>query len=167
MKTVRTLAAAMIASFAMPAMAEMKIGVVDLRQALFTSNAAQSFSEQLKSEFTRDENEVRAAQEAARKLQERLEKDGAMMNEAERTRLASEFEDKVKEFNYLKNRLDTAVAKRKQTFLQDSRPLVDESLKNILESRKLDLILPREAVVYVSPEMDLTPALIESLNKKR
>lgn len=167
MNRMRTLAVAVLASLALPAAAEMNIGVVDLRQALFTSNAAQKFSDQLKSDFSRDENEVRAAQEAARKLQERLEKDGSMMNDAERTKLSSEFEDKVKEFNYLKNKLDTSVAKRKQTFLQESRPLVDESLKKILDDRKLDLILPREAVVYVVPDKDLTQALIDQLNKKR
>ena len=86
--------AAMVMAFSFPAMAETRIGVVDLRQSLFSSDDARTFSESLHKDFTGDEARVREAQEEARKLQERLEKDGAMMNESERNKLAGEFQDR-------------------------------------------------------------------------
>lgn len=148
-----------------PVMAETRIGVVDLRQALFSSNEAQAFSEQLQKDFSDEESKVRAAQEDARKLKDRLEKDGAMMNESERNQLASEFQEKVKEFNFLKQRLDSTVASRKQAFLEEARPGVDAAVKELLEEHDLDLILPSEAVVYVKPEMNLTKQLLDKLNR--
>ncbi|AOY88210.1 hypothetical protein BKP64_08545 [Marinobacter salinus] len=156
-------AAMMVLSFS--AMAETRIGVVDLRQALFSSNDAKSFSETLQKDFAGDEAKVRDAQEEARKLKERLEKDGAMMNESERNKLAGEFQEKVKEFNFLKQRLDSTVAQRKQAFLEQARPGVDAAVKELLEENDLDLILPSEAVVYVKPEMNLTTQLLEKLNR--
>ncbi len=156
-------AALMVLSF--PAMAETRIGVVDLRQALFSSNDAKSFSETLQKDFAADEAKVREVQEEARQLKERLEKDGAMMNESERSKLTSEFQEKVKEFNFLKQRLDTAVAQRKQAFLEQARPEVDLAVEELLEEHDLDIILPSEAVVYVKPEMNLTPQLLEKLNR--
>ncbi len=150
---------------AVPAAAETRIGVVDLRQALFSSNDAKAFSEQLQKDFSGDESEVRQAQEAARKLKERLEKDGAMMNDSERTKLAGEFQEKVKEFNFLKQRLDSTVANRKQAFLEEARPEVDAAVKALLEEHNLDLILPAEAVVYVKPELNLTDELLNKLNR--
>lgn len=57
-----------------PALAETRIGVVDLRQALFSSDEAQSFSDQLEQEFAGTEAQVREAQQEARELQERLRK---------------------------------------------------------------------------------------------
>lgn len=152
-------------ALSLPAMAETRIGVVDLRQALFSSNDAKAFSETLQKDFAADEAKVREAQEAARKLQERLEKDGAMMNESERNQLASEFQNKVKEFNALKQRLDSTVNQRKQAFLEKARPEVDAAVKELLEENDLDLILPSEAVVYVKPEMNLTEALLKKLNR--
>ncbi|MFP3979078.1 OmpH family outer membrane protein [uncultured Marinobacter sp.] len=152
-------------AIALPAVAETRIGVVDLRQALFSSNDAKSFSEAMQRDFAGDEEKVRETQEAARKLKERLEKDGAMMNESERNKLAGEFQERVKEFNFLKQRLDTTVNQRKQAFLEEARPEVDAAVKELLEENDLDLILPSEAVVYVKPEMNLTPQLLEKLNR--
>lgn len=162
-RTLLIFAAAM--TLALPAVADTRIGVVDLRQALFSSNDAKSFSESMQRDFAGDEEEVRKAQEAARKLKERLEKDGAMMNESERNQLAGEFQEKVKEFNFLKQRLDSTVNQRKQAFLEEARPEVDAAVKELLEENDLDLILPSEAVVYVKPDMNLTPQLLEKLNR--
>ncbi|MBU2874569.1 OmpH family outer membrane protein [Marinobacter salexigens] len=152
-------------ALALPVAAESRIGVVDLRQALFSSNDAKSFSENMQKDFAGDEQKVREAQEAARSLKERLEKDGAMMNDSERNKLAGEFQEKVKEFNFLKQRLDTTVNQRKQAFLEEARPEVDAAVKELLEENDLDLILPSEAVVYVKPDMNLTPQLLEKLNR--
>lgn len=149
----------------LPALAETKIAVVDLRQALFSSNDAKAFSDQLKKDFSDDEAKVRSAQDEARKLKQRLEKDSAMMNDTERSKLAGEFQDKVKEFNYLKQRLDSTVSSRKQAFLEKKRPDVDKAVKELLSEHNLDLILPSEAVVYAKPDMDLTTELLDKLNK--
>ncbi len=145
--------------------AETRIGVVDLRQALFSSSDAKAFSEKMQQDFSAEEQKVREAQEAARKLQQRLEEDGAMMNESERNTISAEFQEKVKEFNFLKQRLDSTVANRKQQFLEDARPEVDAAVKELLEEHNLDLILPSEAVVYVKPDMNLTDELLEKLDR--
>jgi outer membrane protein len=158
--------AAVVALFiSTPAAAELKIGVVDLRQALFSSQEAQSFSASLQQDFSDEEAEVRAAQEEARKLQERLEQDGAMMNESERNRLAAQFQEKVREFNAMKQRLDSTVANRKQSFLENARPQVDAAVQELVEEHELDIILPSEAVVYAKPDMDLTAQLLEKLDR--
>ncbi|OEY67034.1 OmpH family outer membrane protein [Marinobacter sp. X15-166B] len=159
------IAALLALVLAVPAVAETRIGVVDLRQALFSSDAAKAFSETLQRDFSGDEAKVREVQEAARKLQERLEKDGPMMNEAERTKLGTEFQEKVQEFNFLKQRLDSTVAGRKQEFLEQARPDVDRAVKALLEEHNLDIILPSEAVVYVRPDLNLTEQLLEQLNR--
>ena len=165
MSRIVVMVAAALMALSFPALAETRIGVVDLRQALFSSNDAKSFSESLQKDFAGDEAKVREVQEQARQLKERLEKDGAMMNESERNKLAGEFQEKVKEFNFLKQRLDSTVAQRKQAFLEQARPEVDAAVEELLEENDLDLILPSEAVVYVKPEMNLTPQLLEKLNR--
>lgn len=148
-----------------PVVAETKIGVVDLRQALFSSKEAQTFSAKLQQDFSAEEAKVREVQEQARALKERLEQDGAMMNESERNRLAAQFQEKVKEFNFLKQKLDSTVATRKQAFLEDARPEVDAAVKELMEEHDLDIILPSEAVVYVRPDMNLTGQLLEKLDR--
>ncbi|SFR50628.1 periplasmic chaperone for outer membrane proteins Skp [Marinobacter daqiaonensis] len=144
--------------------AQTRVGVVDLRQALFASDEAQAFSEQLKREFTEPEQQVREAQQEARALQERLQKDGAMMNEQERERLASEFQQKAQAFSAMKQQLDQTLSSRKQAFIDEARPEVDAAVKELMEEHDLDMILPAEAVVRVKPELNLTQQLLEKLN---
>lgn len=165
MLRIKSLLLALLVLASAPALADLRIGVVDLRQALFSSDDAKAFSETLQKDFAADEAKVRQIQEEARKLRDRLDKDGALMNESERNQLASEFQGKVQEFNTLKQRLDTSVAKRKQAFLDQARPEVDAAVKELLEEHELDLILPSEAVIYVRPELNLTDELLEKLNQ--
>ncbi|PSF12009.1 OmpH family outer membrane protein [Marinobacter shengliensis] len=165
MKRLSAIVGATLMAFSLQLAAETRIGVVDLRQALFSSNDAQSFSEKLQQDFAGEEAKVREAQEQARRLKDRIEKDGAMMNESERNKVTGEFQEKVQEFNFLKQRLDQTVAQRKQQFLENARPEVDAAVKELLEEHNLDLILPSEAVVYVKPEMNLTSELLEKLNR--
>jgi len=157
--------AALLLACSVQASAETRIGVVDLRQALFSSDDAQSFSQQLEKDFGNEEAKVRQVQQEAQKLQERLQKDGAMMNEAERKELSGQFQRKVQEFNQLKQRLDATVNQRKQQFVENARPEVDAAIKELLEENDLDLILPSEAVVYAKPDMNLTEALLNKLNE--
>lgn len=158
--------AVLFALVALPASAQMNIAVVDLRQAVFSSNAANEFTELLQGELQSEENQVRAAQEEARKLQKRLEQDGAMMNDSERQRLSGQYEQKVQEFQQLRGQFDQMVNQRQQQFLQQARPLVDAAMEAILEEYELDLILPAEAVVYITPERDLTEELRRRLNQE-
>jgi len=98
-------------------------------------------------------------------MQDRLQKDGAMMNDSEREQLAGDFQQSVQQFNALKQRLDTTVSQRKQAFLEAARPQVDVAVKELLDENDLDLILPSEAVVYAKPDLNLTDQLLEKLNR--
>ncbi|MBQ0761468.1 OmpH family outer membrane protein [Marinobacter psychrophilus] len=165
MSRITLIVAAAVMALSFPAIADTRIGVVDLRQALFASNSAKTFSEKLQQDFAGDEVEVREAQEKARAMQDRLQKDGAMMNDSEREKLAGEFQQTVQQFNAMKQRLDTTVSQRKQEFLEAARPQVDVAVKELLDENDLDLILPSEAVVYVKPDLNLTEQLLEKLNR--
>lgn len=155
----------LLLALSLPVAAELSIAVVDLRRAVFTSDEATEFSKKLQEQFKDEEEAVRQAQEQAQAMRDRLETDGAMMNDTERGKAAREFEIKVREFNQLRQRLDQAVNQQRQQFLQQAQPQIDKALQTILDERDLDLIIPREAAVYAKPEMDLTEELIKRLNQ--
>ncbi|MCP5207376.1 MAG: OmpH family outer membrane protein [Hahellaceae bacterium] len=147
------------------AVAADKIAIVDVRTALFSSNGAREFSEKLKTEFADDEMKIKAIGEQAQKLQDRIKKDGAMMSESERSRIVTELEDKAKEFGYLKNKFETNVNNRKQEFLRDSKPKLDEALIKVAKDNKVSVLLPKEATLWVDGALDLTQKVVDVLNK--
>ncbi|PID44345.1 MAG: hypothetical protein CSA52_00190 [Gammaproteobacteria bacterium] len=147
------------------ATAAERFGVVDVRAALFASNAAKSFSQQLKKDFRGEEGKLKSVGEQAQKLQDRLKKDGAMMSESERARVAEEFEEKAKEFNYLKNKFEATVSKRKQKFLLESKPKVDAAILKIAKANRVQILFPKEATLWVDGKFDLTDQVIAELNR--
>ncbi|TDT43189.1 periplasmic chaperone for outer membrane proteins Skp [Halospina denitrificans] len=149
---------------AMPVLAENRIGVVNLREAVFSSDAGSEFGDVIQGELKKEQESIRALEEEAKELQERLKTDGSMMNESERGDLESEFEQKAREYQQRRARFEQAVSQRQQQFLQQSRPAVDAAMEKLLDQHDLDLIIPGEAVIYVKPDLDLTDEMIELLD---
>ena len=152
---------------ASPLMAENRIGVVDLREAVFTSDAGDQFGDVIQGELKDEQQQIQVLEDEAKALQERLETDGAMMNESERGELQNQFEQKVREYQQRRGRFQQAVNQRQQRFLQQSRPAVDAAMEQLLERHSLDLIIPAEAVIYVKPDLDLTDEMIKLLNEQQ
>jgi len=151
--------------FSALASAEIKIGLIDVRAALFASNSAKAFGEQLVKQFKKQDMEVRAVQEAGKKLETRLKNDSAIMSDSERAQLTSELDEKIQEFKYLKGKLDSAIGKRRQTFLNSSKPKLDKVINEIVKEEKLDLLLARESAMYAVESLDYTAKVIAKLNK--
>lgn len=155
----------LVLSFSQLAQAELNVGLVDMRAALFSSDAAKTFTENMVSKYKQQDMEVRAVGEEGQKLEMRLKNDAAIMSDNERSKLASELEAKIQEYKYLKSKLDNALAEKRQEFLSDSKPKVDQAIKELVKEEKLDLLMPREAALYANESMDLTEKFIEKLNK--
>ncbi|KZZ15557.1 hypothetical protein A3751_17125, partial [Oleiphilus sp. HI0080] len=113
--------------------AEVKIGLIDMRAALFSSKAAQAYSDKMVADYKQQDLEVRAVSEAAQKLEMRLQNDAAIMSDSERAKLAADLEEKVQEFRYLKTKLDKALAEKRQEFLEQSRPNLDTVIQKLVE----------------------------------
>lgn len=144
--------------------AESKIGLVDMRAALFSSNAAQAFTEKMVSQYKQQDLEVRAVGEEGQKMEQRLKNDAAIMSDSERAKLASDLEEKIQEYKYLKTKLDKALNEKRQEFLAESRPKLDQVINELVAEENIDVLLPREAALYASESLDYTAKVIDKLN---
>lgn len=165
MKAIKNIALVAVLAFtSLSVSAEVKIGLIDMRAALFSSKAAQAYSDKMVADFKQQDLEVRAVSESAQKLEMRLQNDAAIMSDSERAKLAADLEEKVQEFRYLKTKLDKALAEKRQEFLEQSRPNLDAVIEQLVKKEGLDLILPREAALYAAQGMDYTTQIIEMLD---
>lgn len=147
------------------AMAELKVGLVDMRAALFSSDAAQEFTEAMVSKYKKQDLEVRAIGEEGQRLEMRLKNDAAIMSDTERAKMASDLEEKIQEYQYRKGKLDKALAEKRNEFLSESKPKIDQAINELVKEEKLDLLMPREAALFAKDNMDYTSKIIEKLNK--
>ena len=108
--------------------------------------------------------EVRAVGEEGQKMEQRLKNDAAIMSDSERAKLASDLEEKIQEYKYLKTKLDKALNEKRQEFLAESRPKLDQVINELVAEENIDVLLPREAALYASESLDYTAKVIDKLN---
>lgn len=165
MKIFTTFITAALLFISSVALAQGKIGVIDMRAALFSSEAAKQFTDKMVSQYKQQDLEVRAVGEEGQRMEMRLKNDAAIMSDSERAKLASDLEEKIQEYKYLKTRLDKALAEKRNEFLTDSRPRLDTVINEIVKEAGLSVLLPREAALYIDESLDYTEKAIEKLNK--
>jgi outer membrane protein len=161
----KAILAASLVLFSVTALAELKIGLVDMRAALFSSDAAKEFTDSMVNKYKKQDLEVRAIGEEGQRLEMRLKNDAAIMSDNERAKLASDLEAKIQEYQYRKGKLDKALAEKRNEFLSESKPKIDQAINELVKEEKLDLLMPREAALFAKEKMDYTNKIIEKLNK--
>ena len=154
--------------FSFTVAAETEIAVVDFVTAIFGSDAAQDMQKkfQMESSFVNLQAKLESTQADMKALQQDAEKKNLTWSKED----ANEFQKKME---YL--RADGELASRKlkaeikdfqSSVVQELRPKAEEALKELLEEEGITLLLSREAVVVVSPELNVTPKLTDRINKK-
>ena len=149
------------------AAAELKIGVLDLQQAIMASEEAQQFMESAQTELKADQDEVNALQNEIRRLQEELRKDAEVMSPAEQRRRQKEIEDKQIDYRFLVNKLQKEIQDRQQELMNQMGPKLEAAIKDLVESEDYDLILQRADLIYAKAEHSITQQVTEKLNEKR
>ncbi|MBA4502804.1 OmpH family outer membrane protein [Marinobacterium marinum] len=157
-----TLAALM---FSAPAWAQ-KIAVLSVEEALLTSNAAESFREELKKEFSDDEKQLVELEKQARELRDKLQKNAGLSSEEDLKQMRLQFQKAFAEFQRRGQGLQQQRAEREQAFIAEMRPRLDKAIRELIEKDQFDIVITKQATVYAADSVDLTERVTELLNKQ-
>lgn len=149
------------------ALANTKVGVVDMERALFLSDAAQTSLKKFEKDNQSEVNKLKELQQELLALKDKNEKDADVMSDEERRKLVGQFEEKSATYKFYAQKLQQAEIKWRQDFFQEQQPRIEKVLKEIIDKEKYDIILQAGAVVYTAPTSDLTKKLIDRLNAKK
>lgn len=149
------------------AVADTKIAVLDYQMALVESDAAKRYAVDSEKKFSPQLKRLQALETDAKRLQDRLMKDGEKMQQAELERLELEFKQKARDFQTLSQELNESKGKADSEMLQSLQPKLDKAVEEELKAGNYDLVIDRNAVVEVKPKLDITLRVLERLNKMR
>lgn len=164
MKTIKT---ALLGLLMLPALvlAEGRIAVLDIEAALSASKQAQTLRQKLQQEFTAEEAELRKLSDEGNALKVKMEKQASFMSEDDRNAMVADIQQKYQQFQALGNRIKQETQTRERDFLEQLRPEVEKILKAIIDAGKIEIILNKKGVIFAQPAVDLTPQVVEELNK--
>ncbi|HKM26767.1 MAG TPA: OmpH family outer membrane protein [Thiopseudomonas sp.] len=150
-----------------PALAEIKIAVLNYQMALLESDAAKKYAVDAEKKFGPQLNKLKTLESDAKRIQDRLMKDGERMQQAELERLELEFKQKARDFQSQSNDLNEAKASADREMLDKLKPKLDKAVEEVLKSGNYDIVLERGSVVDVKPQLDITLRVIERMNQSR
>jgi outer membrane protein len=154
------------ALIALPAWAEIKIGVVDPQRLLEESPQGKAASETMRTEFAPRQRTLQAQEQALKARQEKLQKDGATMTDDQRVRAEKELRDAARDLERARGEFnDDATAKRNEEMSRLQKTLGEE-VRSYAKAQNYDLILTGETVVYAAPSYDITPAILAALQSR-
>lgn len=164
-KLVLLLAAALLASTQAVAQDNPTVGVINLEQALFNSDAARSLEENTRSEFQSDEQRLERLNTELREIIEQAQRDESILSEQELRQMNADAEEKQVQMQLIAERLQNAWNQRQQQFVEANRQLLGQAIEAVVEEGEYDLVLNAEAVAYFNNSYNITALVTAKINE--
>jgi outer membrane protein len=154
---------------ALPARAELKIGIVDLQRALNESSAGQKAKDQFKVEFERMQDALKREKDQLDRMKDDLEKKSLVLKEEQRKTLADDFERKRRD---LRRKLEDSDAELRKKDAELTSGILKDLAAVIQEIGQRDgytLILENSSssVLYGAKSIDMTDEVIRTFDARR
>jgi outer membrane protein len=153
---------------AVPARAEVKIGVVDMQRALNECNAGKKAKDEVRRKFEKAQNELKTQRENLDRMRENYDKKALVLKEDERRNLEKDLEARSLEF---KRKYEDYQRDLKRTDAELTSGIV-EQLYGIVgayaKERGFTVMLETSsgALVYADPAIDVTDEVIKRHNAR-
>ena len=164
MKTIIAVVGLMLMSVSASAQ-DTKIGIVNLEAALFNSDSAKVVQQELRTEFANDEQRAQALQNELRALQDKFQKDEAIMSQAEIRTMNADAQEKQLQLQLISERVQKALQEKNQEFVESMRETLTNAISDVVAEGGFDLILNSASVAYAAPVLDITARVTAKINE--
>ena len=149
---------------AYPAGAEVKMGVVNFQKLLEDAPQTKTAMAALENEFAPRRRELLTLQNDLKAKDEKLQKEGAVMAEADRAKAEKTLRDQQREFSRKAGEFqDDASTRRNEEIGKVQRYLVQE-VQTYSSAQGYDLVLVES--LYTKPSLDITAQILDILKTK-
>ncbi len=144
------------------AIAQVKVGFVNISKVLDKAPQAESARERIEKEFAPRDRELLEQQKEIRALEDKLVKNGAVMSAAERQRQESEIRSLKREIRRLQDEFREDLNLRRSQELSKLQRKVTEVIQELAKAESYDLVVT-DGVIYAGERVDITDRVIGQL----
>lgn len=149
------------------ALAQTKLGYVDLQRALTESSAGKRARNKFKGEVDKLQSRLQRQKDDIERLKEQLEKKASVMKASEREEMEDDFRRKMRDFEreYKDSQADLQKKDADLTgrILRDLQKIIQEHG----EREGYTMIVEMSSLLYAGKELDLTDRIIEEYDKSK
>jgi Outer membrane protein len=147
------------------ASAQPKIGFVNPARVSADAPQAMAAREKLEKEFSARREELARAQKELKELEAKLNRDAAVMTEAERSRAERDLLARSRELRRMQDELREDYNIRGNEELAKLQRRIIEVIHQLAKEEKFDLIVG-DGVIYASEQIDITSKVVERLKQE-
>lgn len=144
--------------------AETKIGTVDMRAILAASPQAKNVAEKLKNEFKAREEKIVAVEKGLKEKAEKLQRNGAVMSEAEKTKLEKDIVTAQRDLQRLQNEFREDANMRQQEETKKLLDKINTVIQEVAKKDNYDLIIHIDAAPFASKQVDITDKVMKAIS---
>jgi outer membrane protein len=144
------------------AMAEVKIGFVNIIEVMEKAPQAEAARKALEQEFSGRDAKLTAERDSILELERKLQTDGDIMSEAQREELESDIARRKLEFNRDREELKEDFNIRRNEELSKLQRAVYDVIVDVAKSENYDLMVT-ERVLYASDRINVTDTILDRL----
>jgi outer membrane protein len=149
------------------ALAQSKIGVVNLDDALGNSSAGKAAVSQLKSRFESREKALAAQGEDLKRMQDELQKAGVALSQDAKKSKAADFENKARKYFDDQKKLQQEEQQAQQSVLQPLLNRLQKVLTDYASKNGFAVIMEARSVPFFDPKMDVTKAIQQEFDRTK
>lgn len=139
-----------------------RIGFVNTERILRDAAPAKASQQKLEQEFSRREQEIQDMAARLKSMGERIDRDAAVMSDADRQRRQREYADVEKDFQRKQREFREDLNQRRNEELAQVIEKANRVIKQIAEQEKYDIIL--QEAVFAAPRIDITEKVLRALS---
>lgn len=143
-----------------------RIGFVNATKVFEESPQYAAARDRLQTEFSRREQDLLADQKQLKQLEEKLQRDGAVMSESEAKRLERDILSRQRKLKNSQTEFREDLNLRQNEEFKKLRTQIREVIQEVGKSEGIDLIVS-DGVVYFSKRIDISDLVLEKLRKQK
>lgn len=149
------------------AFASAKIGFVDMREVMVSSEAGKKAADEFKKVFEREREVIQAREAELKKLKDDLDRQRPVMTETALRDRETAYQKKFRDYQTLVRDANEALQQRDQELTKALMPEVLKVITSLGEKEKFSMIMDVSSVPvpYFSKELDITKRVIDEFNK--
>jgi outer membrane protein len=157
---------ALSAAFAAPAMAQVKIGVVDYQRVFASSPQYKAMEEAINAEYGPRAQQIEAQKQAFKTRGEKLQKDSATMTADQKTRAEKELRDTARDIERKQAEFEQDLNDSRRNEVRKLEGALLAEVQEYAKAQSFDLVIAKSGVVYSTNAIDITPAVLTALQSR-
>ena len=153
------------AAMSQAAFAQVKVGVVNLQQAVFKTAELNKDQEEMTAKFKPQQDEINKLQAQLQQLAQQIQTQGDKMSAEAQADLQANYQRIQRDGQRKEQDLSDAVTAYRNDVLQKLSQKMTEVVKKLAEEKGLDLVVDSSTTLYVKPAIDLTADAIAAYDK--